>query len=175
MLASACHGNRASVAPQPANTTLDKVWLLESAGPVVPDTSVTFAAATGRTIVLRHASPDDAMFLVLQFPAAKDSLLARDSVQVTIRPTPGKYAFLLTTSDRMASGAQATFSYAMHFRTPGDAVAKYPTPGRFEEQLVPVAIGADNKVELLVGMRPAVDMLRFTVTAPGWYGLAVTR
>lgn len=149
--------------------------MLESSGATVPDTAVTFAVATGRTIVLRHARPDDAIFLVLQFPASKDSLRTHDSVHVTIHPTPGKYAFTLATPDKIGSGGQATFSYAIHFRTPGDAVAKYPSLGRFEAQLVPGAIGADNKVEFLVGARPAADMIRFALAGPGTYGLMVTR
>ncbi len=175
MLASACHANRANVMPQPAATTLDRVWLLEASGTPIPDTSVTFALATGRTIVLRHARPDDAIFLVLQFPATKDSLRARDSVHVTIRPMRGKYAFTLTTPDKIGSGAQATFSYAIHFQTPRDALAKYPSPGRFEAQLSPTEIIADTKVQFLVGARPAADMIRFPLIAPGSYGLAAIR
>lgn len=162
--------------PQPnATTTLDKVWLLEASGSPVPDTSVTFAVATGRTIVLRHAHPDDAIFLLLQFPATKDSLRAHDSVHVTIRSMRGKYAFTLTTADKIASGAQATFSYALHFQTSADAVTKYPSPGRLEAQLMPAEIGADNKVQFLAGARPAADMIRFPLTAPGTYGLAAPR
>lgn len=161
--------------PQPTTTTLDKVWLLESSGAAVPDSSVTFAAATGRTIVVRHSRPGDAIFLVLQFAASKDSLRSHDSVHVTIRPMPGKYAFTLSTTDRVGIAAEATFSYAIHFQTPADAVAKYPSPGRFEEQLVPVEIGADNRVRFLSGARPGADLIRFTLTGPGTYGLAAAR
>jgi hypothetical protein len=160
---------------RPAATTLDKVWLLEASGPAVADTSVTFAVAAGRTIVLRHAQPDDAIFLVLTFPATKDSLGTRDSMHVTIHQTPGKYAFTLATADKFGPGVRAMFSYAIHFHTPSDAGAQYPSPGRFEAELAPAEIGADNKVLFLVGERPAADAIRFPLIAPGTYGVAAVR
>ena len=175
LVAAACHGNRTEVMLRPATTTLDKVWLLEASGTPVSDTTVTFALATGRTIVLRHARPDDAIFAVLQFPATKDSLRPRDSVHVSIHPMAGKYAFTMTTTDKLGIGAQATFSYAIHFRTPSDAFAKYPNPGRFEAQLAPAELGADNKVQFLAGSRPAADMIRFPLTTSGSYALAASR
>ena len=161
--------------PRLVATTLDKVWLLEASGAPVADTSVAFAAATGRTIVLRHARPDDAIFLVLQFPATADSLRVHDSIHVTVHPMRGSYAFALSTPDRIASGATAMFSYAIHFRAPSDAAAKYPSPGRFEAQLAPAALGTDNTVRFLEGVRPAADLIRFPVAAPGSYGLAAVR
>jgi hypothetical protein len=173
---AACHGGtRPDLTARPAATTVDKVWLLEASGTAVRDTSVTFAAAAGRTIMLRHAEPDDAIFAVLTFPATKDSLRSRDSVHVMIHPLPGHYAFALATSDKLGPGAQATFYYAMHFQTPSDAVSKYPSPGRFEAALAPATIGADNKVVFLVGNRPAADAIRLAVTAAGTYALAALR
>jgi hypothetical protein len=160
---------------RPAATTLDKVWLLEASGPAVADTTVTFAVATGRTIVLRQAKPDDAIFAVLSFPAVKDSLRTRDSVHVTIHPMAGHYAFTLSTADKLGPGAQATFSYAIHFQTPSDAVALYPNPGLFEMMLAPASIGADNKVLFLMGERPAADAIRFPMIAAGTYALAAVR
>jgi hypothetical protein len=160
---------------QPASTTLDKVWLLEASGTIVPDTAVTFAVASGRTIVLRHKAPDDAIFLVLRFPAAADSLRPTDSMHVLIHPTPGKYAFSLTTDDKLGRGIDATFSYAFHFQTPSDALPTYPSPGRFEARIAPASIAGDNNVQFLLGTRPAADMIRFPVSAPGTYGLAVAR
>jgi hypothetical protein len=149
--------------------------MLEMSGPAVADTSVTFAVATGRTIVLHQAKPDDAIFAVLTFPAAKDSLRTRDSVQVTIHQTPGHYAFTLATADKLGVGAQATFYYAMHFQTPSDAVTLYPNPGRFEAKLAPATIGVDNKVVFLRGDRPAADAIRFPMIAAGTYALAAMR
>ncbi len=176
LLAAACHGSaRPEPTARPAATTVDKVWLLEASGPAVRDTSISFAAAAGRTIMLRHAQPDDAIFAVLTFPATKDSLRSRDSVHIMIHPLPGHYAFTLSTNDKLGPGAQATFSYAIHFQTPSDAVSKYPSPGRFEAALAPATISADNKVLFLLGSRPAADAIRLPMTAAGTYALAAVR
>jgi len=148
--------------------------VLESSGASIADTSVTFAARAGRTIVLRHAAPDDAIFLMIAFPAATDTM-ARDSIHLAIHPTPGRYGFTLSTSDKLTAGATATFSYAVHFRTPAEAVTKYPSPGRFEQVLHAATIGADNKVQLITGQHPAADMLRFPLTASGNYALVAAR
>ena len=175
LLVAACSRKPVETNPIPATTTLDKVWLLEAGGTPVSDTTVAFPLAAGRTIVLRHAMPDDAIFLILQFPATKDSLRARDSVHVTIRPMRGKYGFTLATADKLGAGVQATFSYALHFQAPADAATKYPSPGRFEAVLTPALVGADNKIEFLAGARPAADMIRFPVTAAGTFALAAIR
>jgi len=178
LLVAACHSSAPKPAPTPVgapgSTTLaDKTWLLEASGPPVHDTTVAFAAGVGRTIVLRHEAPDDAMFLILEFP--RDSTRARDSVHVRVHPVAGKYAFALVTQDKLGAGARATFVYAMHFRTPADAIVKYPSPGRFEQLLSPAELTADNKVKFLAGTRPAADMLRFGLAAAGSYGLVALR
>jgi hypothetical protein len=136
---------------------------------------VTFATRTGRTIVMHHASPDDAIFLILQFPASTDTSRTRDSMHVTIRPTPGRYGFTLTTADKLGIGTIATFSYALHFRTPAEAAAKYPSPGRFEQLLLPALVTSDKGVQFLKPTRPAADMLRFPVATSGTYALVVPR
>ena len=87
----------------------------------------------------------------------------------------GKYQFALVTPDKLGPGARATFSYAIHFQTPADAATKNPSPGRFEQLVAPAELTPDNKVRFLVGERPAADMLRFPVAAPGTYGLVVAR
>ncbi|HEY8062140.1 MAG TPA: hypothetical protein VID74_05050 [Gemmatimonadales bacterium] len=184
LLASAgCHGNRVDVSAGAApatiavasSTTLDKVWLIEASGLPVPDTSVTFAARSGRTIVLRHARPDNAIFLILDFPPSTDSTRVGDSLHVRVQPVAGKYAFTLSTSDTFAPAAQATFSYAIHFRPPAEASAKYPSTAILEQALGPALLGAANKVQFVGGTRPAADVVRFPVAAAGSYGLVVVR
>lgn len=175
LLAGACSKSHPDIAPMPATTTVEKVLILEATGTQVHDTTVTFALATGRTIVMRHPVPDDALFLILQFPPVKDSLRVRDSVRVTILPVHGKYGFLLNTTDKLGAGVQATFSYAIHFKSPAEAVTKYPSPGRLEAQLIPALLGEANKVEFLTGTRPAADMIRFPVVAAGMYALTALR
>jgi hypothetical protein len=179
----ACHRNRVNVAAGTASatiavapaTTLDKVWLLEASGAPVPDTSVTFAAKSGRTIVLRHAHPDDAIFLILDFPPSTDSSRVGDSLHIRVQPVPGKYAFMLVTPDRLAPAAQATFSYAIHFRAPAEASARYPSTSAIEQALAPALLGAASKVQFVGGTRPAADVVRFPVAAAGSYGLVVAR
>lgn len=180
---ASCHGNRvdvsagtasATIAVAPA-TTLDKVWLIEASGAPVPDTSVTFAARSGRTIVLRHARPDDAIFLILDFPPSTDSTRAGDSLHVRVQPVAGKYAFMLATPDKLPPAAQATFSYAIHFRAPAGASAKYPSTAVLEQALAPALLGDANKVQFVGGTRPAADVVRFPVTTAGSYGLVVAR
>lgn len=180
---AACHGNRVDVSASPASatiaaapaTTLDRVWLLEASGPPVPDTSVTFAAASGRTIVLRHAPPDNAIFLILDFPPSRDSSASQDSVHVRVQPVAGKYAFALVTPDKLAPATQATFSYAIHFRAPADAAVRYPSAGALEQGLAPAMLGIANKVQFVGGTRPAADVVRFPVAGPGSYALVVSR
>lgn len=124
---------------------------------------------------MRHAPPDNALFVTVQFPAVTDSAHAGGMIHVTIRPTIGAYGFTLTTPDRLPKGTQATFSYALHFRTPADAAVKNPSPGRFEQLVVPALVGSDRRVQLLTGTRPAADMLRFPVAIAGTYALVAPR
>ena len=153
----------------------DKVWFLEASGAPVSDTTVAFAAAAGRTVVMRHQSPDDAIFAVLHFPPATDTARRRDTIHVAIRPAIAAYGFVLATPDRLPANTQATFSYAVHFRTPADAAAKFPSPARFELLVVPAVVSADRHVQILTAARPAADMMRFPVAAPGTYALVVPR
>ncbi|MES1260038.1 MAG: hypothetical protein ABUL71_05530 [Gemmatimonadota bacterium] len=175
LLLSACHQSAPNGAAQPASTTIDKTWQLESSGLAVNDTSVTFAASRGRTITLRHAAPDDALFLTLRFPPVGDTARVRDSIHVSVRPVPGKYAFALATTDKLPTGAMATFSYAIHFRTPAAAAARYPSPGRFEQLVAPVQITPDNRAHFIKAERPAADMLAFLLAGAGNYALVVAQ
>ncbi|MGH7524613.1 MAG: hypothetical protein ACREK8_09925 [Gemmatimonadales bacterium] len=178
----ACHRSQANVAPSTASATIpiaaattpDKIWTLEASGPDVRDTSIAFAAASGRTIVMRHTPPDGAIFLILEFPVSKDTTTLRDSVHVRVHPIPGRYAFDLSTTDKLAAGTAATFSYAIHFRAPPEAAVKYPTPGAFEQVLAPALLTA-SKVQYVGGTRPAADMLRFPVNAAGSYALVAPK
>lgn len=179
---AACHGSQTSVAPSTASGTIpigaatspEKVWTLEASGPDVRDTSIAFAAASGRTVVMRHDPPDGAIFLILEFPASKDTTAIRDSVHIRVHPIPGRYAFDLSTTDKLAAGSQATFSYAIHFRTPPEAAAKYPTPGALEVHLSPALVTA-SKVQYLGGTHPGADLLRFPVSAAGSYALVAPK
>ena len=158
-----------------SSTTLDKVWLLEAAGAPVHDTAITFAASAGRTIVMRHAQPDNAIFLILDFPPWTGTARTSDSIHVSVQPVANRYAFALQTSDKLGPRIQATFSYAIHFQEPTGAHAKYPSPGALELALAPAQLAAANKVQFIVGNRPAADVIRFPVAGPGSFALVVAR
>ena len=67
---------------------------------------------------------------------------AGDSLHVRVHPVAGKYAFTLATPDKLAPAAQATFSYAIHFRTPARGqreVSRRPAP--LEQALAPALLG----------------------------------
>jgi hypothetical protein len=154
-------------------TTTDKVWMLETSGGVVRDTQVVFARAAGRTIVMKHAD-DQAIFLMLHFPAAHDSTPSRDSIRVEVHPVAGQYAVTISLPDNVPTGSTGTFSYAIHFKTPSGAAATHPSPGQFE-QLVAPALVTDTHVKFLAGNRPAADMMRFPLTTSGVYALLALR
>lgn len=175
LLLAGCRHPAVDSSPKPSATTLDKIWLVESSGESPPDTSLTIDLTRGRTVVLRDAAPDNMPFLTLHFPPAKDSTRASDTLRIDVHPVPGKYAFTLGASGKLPAGTVATFSYAIHFRTPLDAMAKYPNPGRFELLVQPALIGPDNHVRLLDGDRPGADLLSFAVASPGTYALAVAK
>jgi hypothetical protein len=152
-------------------TAADRVWLLESSGPRVHDTAVTFAAAAGRSIVLHHEGAPDAVFLMLDFPATRDTLRLRDSIMVSVHPLDGQYAFTVTFNEQPGVTPRATLAYALYFRTPAAAASLWPSPGRFEQRLEPALMGADNKVTVIASDRPAGDMLRFALKSSGTYAL----
>lgn len=153
----------------------DRVWLLESSGPRVHDTTLTFAAAAGRSIVLHHEGMPDAVFLILDFPATRDTLHLRDSVRVTVHPLDGQYAFTVSFNEQAGVTPRATIAYAIYFRTPVAAATAWPSPGRFEQRLQPALIGADNKITIMAGERPAGDMLRFALKTSGTYALVAIK
>ena len=96
-------------------------------------------------------------------------------MHVRVQPVAGKYAFALVTQDKLVPGAQATFSYAIHFLAPAEASAKYPSAGALEQALAPAMLGAANKVQFVGGTRPAADVVRFPVAGAGSFALVAGR
>jgi hypothetical protein len=173
---AACHHAPPNGHPVPGgpgtSTTVEHVWEVESSGEVVSDTSITFTARAGRAVVLHHGPPDGAIFARLDFPA--DST-ANGEITVRLQPVAGKYAFAITSSGKLPVGSTATFTYPFHFRIPAAAQSQYTNPGRFEQLVSAAALDADHKVLLLKSDRPATDMLRFPLIAPGSFALVVMR
>src|SRR5690606_10124212 len=95
------------------------------------DTTVEFSAATGRTIMMRHTPPDNAIFAILEIPADSS---ASGRVSVSIAVTPGRYGVTISAQPRLPSDTRLSFSYAIHFQAPPQVPsAAYPTIARFAE------------------------------------------
>jgi len=154
---------------------VDRVWILEQAGPSPTDTTVTFSAALGRTVIVRHGPPDDAVYVVIEFPPATVVPRTGDSARVVVAPLPGRFGLALRTNDSLGVGVRMTFSYATHFQAPSDAIQRYPTATRFEQSMGAARMSDDGQVQFVNTTRPAADMIRFLVPGPGTYVLAAPR
>jgi hypothetical protein len=154
------------VAALPAQAP-ERVMLANRAGVSPPDTSVGFAARDGRTIVLRHTPPDNAVFVIVQVPADTSGT---DSVTIGLSPVPGRYGVTVTAEPRLPSGASLAFSYAIHFLAPDELpTSSYPTPARFADWLAVVRVQEDGTYRFLATARPATDLVRAPLERPGEY------
>ena len=135
-----------------------------------PDTMVRFAGRMGRTIVLRHAPPDNAVFAILHIPA--DSAV-NDSVTVTLRVTPGRYGLLVLGEPRLPAGTALTFSMAIHFQAPPEIPsAAYTTTTRYAAWLGVGRLMEDGTLRYHETTRPGADLLRIVLGEPGEYLVA---
>ncbi|MEO5798969.1 MAG: hypothetical protein ABIZ70_00860 [Gemmatimonadales bacterium] len=154
---------------------MSAVWVLERSGASPPDTIVKYSARFGRTIVMRHGAPDNAIFAIIEVPPDSTRKAPGDSVTVRLAVSAGRYGVELLSTDSLSPGIRLTFSYATHFQEPSEAVAKYATPALFEQNMAAAhQLGADQ-LQFVVTERPAADMLRFTVTGKGVWLLAARR
>jgi hypothetical protein len=182
--ATACHRNTLTDpgAPPPGATlyrspplAMDKVWLAELAGTTPSDTTVTFPADSGRTIVMRHGPPDNAIFAIVQFTPGSLKPQSGAMAQVILRPVPGRVGVEVLTPDVFGVGAYVTISYAVHFQAPSNALAKFGSAGRFEGMLAAARTLPDGRLQFLKTERPAADMVRFMIDASATYLLATPR
>lgn len=184
LVGTGCHRNTLGDpgAPPPGMTlykgppvAMDRVWVPELAGTTPTDTTVTFPADSGRTIILRHGPPDNAIFAIIQF--APRALKPQSGVmaQVMVHPVPGRIGVEILTPDAFATGARATLSYATHFQAPSDASAAFGSAGRFEQALAAARTLPDGRLQFLRTERPAADMVRFDLTASAVYLLATPK
>ncbi len=179
---SACTGSRPGEAPQPVALLVvgqpvgsDHVFVLEATGTVPGDTTVDFDPAIGRTLILRHRAPDDAIFLILSIPAHAVVPRSGRDARITVLPVPGAYGFHLTTFDSLGTGIFATLSYARHFEAPAGAGARYGSAIAFEAALGAARYTSETQLQFLSSARPGADMIRFPVTIGGTYVLAAPR
>jgi hypothetical protein len=128
------------------------------------------SARDGRTIVLRHAPPDNAIYAIVRVPG--DST-ASDSVTVTLRVTPGRYGMSVQGAPRLPAGTTLTFSMAIHFQPPSEVPSTvYPTPTRYAAWLGIGRVQPDGGVRYLATTRPGADLLRAVLTGNGEYLVA---
>lgn len=129
-----------------------------------------FAARGGRTIVLRHAPPDNAIFAILAVPADSTS---SDSLTLSLRVTPGRYGLQVQGEPRLPPGTVLTFSYAIHFQAPPEVPsAAYPTVTRFADWLGVGQLLADGGLRYHLTARPGGDLLRIVLQESGEYLIA---
>ncbi len=149
--------------------------MLDQSGPSATDTTVWFNPAKARTVMLRHAPPDNAVYAIVDVPASAVAPAAGDSASITIAPTPGRYALSISTNGSVTAPLVVTFSYATHFQAPSDALARYPSPTRFDQAMGVGVLEGAGMIRFLPTTRPAADMMQFTVSAPGTYVLAAPK
>lgn len=163
--------------PETPNLTLpiDQLFVLESWGTPPLDTSVVFPPGSRRTILLRHAPPDNTIFAELSFPAEVFPAGTADSIRLTVEPRPGIYGVTITSTPGFGEGAILTFKYPIHFAAPREANQKYGNPAQFERALGIGVRENDGRYRLLPSSRPAADNLTATIPGPGVYLVAAPR
>ena len=154
---------------------MDRLWLPELAGTTPSDTTVSFPADSGRTIIMRHGPPDNAIFAIIRFDSGALTPQSGSMAQVVLHPVPGRVGVEVLSPDTFGPGARGTFSYAVHFQAPSSAVAKFGSVGRFEQALAVGRTLADGRLQFLQTERPAADMVRFAITGSATYLLATPK
>ncbi len=147
---------------------LAQVLPLERSGVSPDDTVVTIQRSAGRTVMIRHRAPDNSIFAVVRIPG--DSA-AGGTTTLTVRSIPGRYGVDVETTSPLPAGTTISFSYAVHFQAPSEALTRYGTAVRFEQAL---AIGRveGERFRYLSNDRPAADMLSGPLEMPGRYLIA---
>lgn len=163
--------------PTPRVYPASQVFAVEVWGAQAPDTVVTFAASSGRSILLRHGPPDNTVFAEMDIPGGAFSPRGSgDSVVVSIHPTPGIYGLTVESEAALTSPIVLTFKYPVHFAAPSDSRARYPTDVLFEQALA-IALVEDDGAQFrtLRSTRPASDNLSATISILGRYQLVAPR
>jgi hypothetical protein len=148
------------------------VLVLEQAGVSPTDTTVTFPAREGRTVVMRHVPPDNAVFAILEMPADSG---ASGTVTVQLRQVPGQYGLDLQATPRWPAGAALTFSFAIHFQAPDGTAEHYLSPTLYGAALGIGRVLGDGRLQFLETRRPGGDMVRASAAEPGRYLVAAPR
>jgi hypothetical protein len=178
--ALACGGRAVTPAKEPVGPAAariipaDHAIILETAGPPLADTSVTFTTGELRTIVLRHGPPENVVFAELTFPPTAFADSGR-TVQVDIAPRPGLYGVDIQISLPLRERAFLVFRYGRYFLAPARARTVYGGDVQFERALAIGQVLPDARLALLPSTRPASDNLRAAVTGGGGYLVAAAQ
>lgn len=148
------------------------VLILEQAGVAPVDTTVTFSARSGRTIVMRHAAPDNAIFAILEIPG---DTAGRGETTLRMEQLPGRYGVRLSATPAWPRGVTLTFSYAIHFQAPDGTNKHYLGRSFYEAALGIGLVLPDGRLDFEPTERPAADMLRTLALVPGEYLVAAPR
>lgn len=162
---------------QAPNVTLpaDQLFVLEWWGAPPLDTAVVFRPGGRRTVLLRHAAPDNTVFAELSLPAELFPAGSTDSISIRIEPRAGLYGVTITGTPAFKEGAILTFKYPVHFVAPAAASRRYGNPAQFERALAIGVQEPDGRFRLLSSTRPAADNLSATIPGPGVYLVAAPR
>jgi hypothetical protein len=176
----ACGGAKASgTSPKDAVTQrlpLDRLYLLEAAGVPPNDTVATFKVGEARTVVLRHAPPDDGVFAELVFPANMFKASSpSDSVTVVAAVRPGMYGLDIAMTLLPENPGVIRFKYPVHFRAPVDAIRKYGSAIAYEHALQIGREEQDGRYALYLSTRRASDNLESILVGPGRYAVGAPR
>ncbi len=151
-----------------ATLPLSQVFILEAAGAMPDDTSLSVASGQRRVVVLRRSAPDFGLFATLEFgDSSLRSPRGSDSARVMIHPLPGEYAIDLEVAGTIGNGASVVFSYGSHFVAPAGARQRYGSDLHFERELRVGRLEDGNQVRLLPTWRPGTDMVGAELVGPG--------
>jgi hypothetical protein len=157
----------------PPPTRLDSVFVLESNGAEPEDTVVKVPMARGRVILVRRGAPDNSLFAQVDvIPTVKGRA---DTIQIAIRPRPGRYGVDLEFTADSGTRVSLTFSYALNFVAPGGARARYGSDLEFEKVLLIARLDPDGRVTFLPTTSPGADLVTATVGGPGRFVVAAPR
>lgn len=174
---AACGGRRTEPpAPAPQETAerlvnQSDLWILEAGGTPPDDTTLTIKAGEFRFVVVRNGPPDQATFVVLEFPEKAFALPYGTPVEMTISIRPGVYGIDWVCAER-PTGARITFKYARHFEAPVAARRHYGSDIAFERALVVARLNDDGTALLLRTRRPHVNDVGAPLEQSGSYVVA---
>ena len=153
---------------------LGEVFVLEAAGAITDDTTVSVEGGAGRVVELRRPGPDYGLFARLVIPSG-DSATPRGPVRITLRPRPGLFALDVDIQGTIGESARIEFSYGMHFVAPAGARERFGGDLQFEQALRLGRLEGDSQVVFLPTRRPGSDMVAAPLGLSGRYLVAAPR